>query len=186
MMLEKGYMPYIHSFDHKGPYQYIINWFGDCLSKEYGIWLLEVLFLSITVFVLYKTARLNSSICSSVIVTFAALSLLFPYFEGGNLTEEYAMPLLAIALFIFLDYLKNNRITRYRIILSGACFGIFLLLRPNMITVWAVFCCAAAARLIIQKTYKRLISFIFLFAIGIAIVVFPIGLWLWRNGDLSY
>ena len=61
-------------------------------------------------------SRIVLGINESVITVFTAMSLMFGYFEGGNLTEEYAMPFIAISLFIFIDYFLNGTISRIRLI----------------------------------------------------------------------
>ncbi len=100
MMMEKGYMPYKNSFDHKGPLLYILNWIGNNISAYNGIWEIELIFLAVTIFMIYKIARLSCKGNSAMIVMLVSLSLLFGYFDGGNLTEEYAMPFLTIGIFI--------------------------------------------------------------------------------------
>lgn len=139
LMMEKGYMPYRDSFDHKGPLLYILNWIGNKISSYSGIWVIEFLFMTGTFFMIYKISRLKCNISSSIIVTMFSVSLLFEYFKGGNLTEEYAMIFIAIALYIFLDYLINHKVTKIRLLVCGFSFGAVLFLRANMIPVWIVF-----------------------------------------------
>ena len=156
-MMEKGYMPYRDTFDHKGPVIYLLNYLGNKISDYRGIWVIEAFFLIVLIFAMYKIARLSCSIISSAITVLLALSILFTYFEGGNLTEEYAMPCIAIALFIFMDYLLNDKISNLRIMSAGIGCGIVLMLRPNMIAVWAVFCLFIFVDLLKERNYKQLI-----------------------------
>ena len=123
MMMEHGYFPYRDSFDHKGPLIYLYNYLGRQIDTYTGIWYVEFASLLVTFIALYKLARLSRiSILQSVITVFTAMSLMFGYFEGGNLTEEYAMPFIAISLFIFIDYFLNGTISKIRLIICGACF----------------------------------------------------------------
>ncbi len=186
LMMERGYMPYRDSFDHKGPVIYILNYLGNKIAYYWGIWVIELICASITIFVMYKIARLSSSIISSAVATLLALSLLFIYFEGGNFTEEYAMPCIAIATYIFLDYIKNYRLSKIRIILAGAGLGGVLMLRPNMIAVWIVFCIYIFVKLATGGKIKDLCNIIILFLIGMGIVILPILVWLALNNDLLY
>ena len=102
MMMEKGYMPYRNSFDHKGPLTYIINYVGRLLSKESGIWFLEYISLVGTCFIMYKITRIfRINLLQSIIAVFMGFSLLFEYFDGGNLVEKWAMPFIAIGIYIF-------------------------------------------------------------------------------------
>jgi hypothetical protein len=111
MMMREGYLPYRDSFDHKGPLLYFFNLWGDCLSEECGVLFFELLSLSITVFAMYKIARLFCGIIPSTVSVFAALSMLFVYYEGGNFTEEYAMPFISVSLLYFLSYIKERVIS---------------------------------------------------------------------------
>lgn len=186
LMMEHGYMPYRDSFDHKGPFIYIINWFGNRISQYRGIWVIEVLAITITIFLMYKIARISCGIIASSITVLTAISLLFIYYEGGNITEEYAMPCIAVGIYIFIDFLLNEVISKVRLILSGICCGIVLMLRPNMIVVWFVFCLLTTALFIYKKEYKKLAELVSLFLIGIVIIILPVAIWLYANDDLSY
>ena len=185
LMMDKGYMPYKDSFDHKGPLLYAINYWGLKVAYYKGVWLFEYIFMIVTFFMSYKIARLKTKIVSSVIIALTAMTLLFSYFEQGNLTEEYAMPFIAIGIFVFLDYLLNNKITWYRIAVSGISMGAVCLLRPNMITVWIVFCTAIFIKKIIEKDWKELLRFVVWFLLGHALIVMPFVVWLATNGALQ-
>lgn len=43
--------------------------------------------------------------------------------EGGNFTEEYAMPFILWSLYIFLDYFLNEKVSGLRILLCGGMFA---------------------------------------------------------------
>ena len=44
LMIDKGYMPYKDSFDHKGPLIYVLNYWGLKISYYRGVWLFEMMF----------------------------------------------------------------------------------------------------------------------------------------------
>lgn len=185
LIMEKGLMPYKNSFDHKGPLLYIINWFGNRLSPYRGVWIIEFQFMMITIVMLYKTARLVCEKISSTVVVFTSFSLLYTYFNEGNLTEEYAMTFISVAVFIFLDYLNNNKISNLRLIICGFCLGCTLLLRPNMIAVWAVMCTAILIKTFFDKDWVALRRFVGWFSLGMAIIIVPIIIWLGVNDALE-
>lgn len=185
-MMSKGFMPYRDSFDHKGPLLYILNWFGnDFLACGGGIWTLEWLFLMGTIILMYKTARIICQIFPAVIINLMAISLLFNYFQGGNLTEEYAMLFIAIAIYIFVDYLRNDRVTKLRLVVCGASFSGILLLRPNMIAIWVVICITIFSQLVISKNWKKLWEFSRYFLMGVLLILLPIIVWLIVNHALQ-
>ena len=166
-MWERGYIPYKDSFDHKGPLLYIINLFGNKLLPVFGIWLIELGFLTIAFWGMYKISRMLCDTFASVVVLLIASSPLFKYYEGGNLTEEYAMLFIVIALYIFMKYELRNSIWKGDLVVSGVCLGFTLLLRPNMIAVWFVFCVAIFVSLIRQSKWSTLIKYVGWFSLGI-------------------
>lgn len=187
MMMERGFMPYRDSFDHKGPLLYIINYLGKQVSPVWGLWFIEVIFMWTNLFMMYRIARLVCGhIASCGIMTLSTLPmLLHNYFEGGNFVEEYAMPFIAAALYIFLDYLLNGRISKPRLIICGACMGCVCLLRVNMIPVWIVFCIYIFIRCIREREFASLGRFICFFLIGFCIATFPVLAWLGLNGAFT-
>ncbi len=185
MMMDKGYMPYKDTFDHKGPLIYAINYWGLKISYYRGVWLFEAICMTITLFMLYKIARLRTKITSSVLVVLTAMGLLFDCFQGGNYTEEYAMPFIAISEYIFLDYLLNEHLSRRRIAISGFSMGVACMLKPNTIAVWIVFCVAIFFRKLFEKDWKQLGQFVLWFLIGFSVVVLPCIVWLAANGALQ-
>ena len=184
MMMRKGYMPYRDSFDHKGPLLYIINYWGDKISLYRGVWVFAALL--ITIFFMYKIARLLCSEINSFCVIITATTPLFGYYEGGNFTEEYAMPFIALSLYYFLKYYLSNDIKASNIFICGISCGGGLLLRPNMITVWIVFCIAIVINNIGRKQWKHHLGrFTIWFTFGLCSIVLPICIWLSLNGVLD-
>lgn len=185
LMMEKGYVPYRDSFDHKGPLLFILNFLGNKISYYTGIWFIEFIFLAIAFFSVYKIARLFCNIWQSFAAFFVAMILMCGYFEGGNLVEEYAMTFISVSLCIFIDYFENNKITCLRLLVCGASFAGTLMLRPNMIAVWFVMCLAVLFKAIAEKNYKGLFKFIGWFVLGMALIIIPIIIWLYCNGALQ-
>lgn len=185
MVMRNGGMPYKDTFDHKGPLLYIIDYFGDLLSPSRGIWVFEFLFLIITLFALYKTARLFCDEVLSFVVVYFSAALLFAYFGYGNLVEEYAMPFIAIGQYIFIDYLVNDVISKGRLIVCGFSLAAILMLRPNMIGLWIVMCLLILGELILAKDFRLLGEFSLWFIIGMAILILPIIIWLAAGGALN-
>ncbi|MDE7418082.1 MAG: hypothetical protein K2N44_17575 [Lachnospiraceae bacterium] len=184
-VMSKGGMPYKDAFDHKGPLLYLINYLGLMVSYNHGVWCMEFVFMAVFLVCAYKIARLFCGRGVSCFLTAVAVAPLEYYYEGGNLTEEYAMPFLAIALYLFIDYFLNEKINSFRLILCGGCFSAVLMLRANMISVWMVFCIAV---LVWNIKQKRAIPWNFLlwFLVGCMIVMLPIVIWLLYGKAFSY
>lgn len=186
LMMERSYMPYRDTFDHKGPLLYIINYLGRNISEYRGIWVIEYLFLLATMVTLYFISKIVIDNCAQAMVAvFTAFSLLFRYFDLGNFTEEYAMLFIAIGLFIFLDYVLNDRVSSFRLTVCGICFGAVCLLRVNMIALWIVYCFSIFFTCIVKKEFNALRKFIIYFLGGFCLIVAPIVIWLWMNNALG-
>ena len=185
LMMSKGYTPYIHSFDHKGPFIYLINYIGLLINGYRGTFVIELISLSITMIYLFKIARLKCNKLVSFILVILGITLLSNYFEGGNLTEEYALPFISISLYIFLDYILNKIVNKKRLIICGLSCSLVFLLRPNMISTWIVFPIYILIKTIINKDYKNLKQFIIYFLLGFAVGVIPFIIWLLSNHALS-
>lgn len=182
LYMDEGYMPYKDTFDHKGPLIYLYNWIGMQISYWRGIWVIEFLSLTSTFLIFYKIARLFCNRKFSILTLLIVTVPLNLYFDGGNMSEEYALPYIAAALYIFIDYFLNNIINRKRLIICGLSFGAVCLLRINMIPVWIVFCIAVLIDCLRLKNYKKIGYFISYFLIGIGIICIPILMWLICRG----
>jgi 4-amino-4-deoxy-L-arabinose transferase-like glycosyltransferase len=184
-VMHKGMMPYRDTFDHKGPVIYIINWLGQCISSAWGIWVIEVFFLTVTFWLFYRIARICAGRLYSYATVLICASLLFDYFDKGNLVEEYALPFLTCALFIFLDYFIREKITVSRLLLCGCSFGVVLLLRPNMIAIWVVFCIAVFVKEAKNRGWNHIGKFLMFFLLGACVILIPVLAWLAAGGALS-
>lgn len=103
-----------------------------------------------------------------------AVSPLFECFEGGNLTEEYALPFIAASIWIFLDYFINNNINTIRLILCGLSFAAVLLLRANMVAIWIVMCIAVLVKCIRDGCIKELVKYLIFFISGALALILPV------------
>lgn len=182
LAMSKGEVMYRDCFDHKGPLTYFINYLGMSLSYYKGIWMVEILFLLGTVWGIYKIAHMFCGRICSLATTFIVVTPLLDCLEGGNFTEEYAVPLILWSLYIFLDYFLNEKISGMRIFWCGFLFSCVSMLRANMIAVWLVFCVAVLIQKLYQKKAKELLGFLGWFLLGCMVVLAPIALYLCVNG----
>lgn len=184
-MMKYGYLPYKDTFDHKGPLLYFINLAGLYIDDKWGIWVIEFLFLAVTCIFMYKTFRLWAGRFISVLVILISFSSFGDYFYGGNFTEEYSLPFIAVSLYIFLDYFKNDKITTLRLLICGMSFGAVLLLRPNNAGLWPVMCLAVIISGISKKQYKSLLKYIMWFMVGSIALAGPFFIWLVNKGIIT-
>ena len=184
VMMKNGYMPYRDSFDHKGPLLFIINYLGLLLCADHGLWFVELAFMIFNCFGIYKISRLCCNEFLSIIVILVSLQPLFLFFGGGNKAEEYAMPLIAWSLYIFIDYFKTETISKIRLLACGACCGATLMIQANMASMWVVFCIGVLVSTVANKQTEKLGFFLLYFCIGLLAVVLPIIIWLAANDSL--
>lgn len=178
----QGKTPYVDIFDHKGPILYLINALGQLLIPgRMGIFLIQILALTTSLFFLFRLAKLFVSGGLSFVFLLISLGILGFFFEGGNLSEEWSLPFIIIPVYLAMHYFvkKNDKSHPiYYSIIYGLCFGIVFFIRPNDsvaqvggvifgITIWLIY----------QKRYKNLMYTIVAFSVGIAIITTPIIIW---------
>ncbi len=177
-----GGIPYRDTFDHKGPLVYLLNAIGILISYQKGIWGVELVTLFATFAIMYKISRLLCSRLVSIGILLLSSSLLFKYFEHGNLSEEFALPFIAAAIYIFTDYFIHAKISNLRLVICGLSLGAVCLLRVNMIPVWVVMCIGVLIHCITKRQIKEIFRFLAFFLIGFSIIILPVAVWLTANG----
>ena len=108
--MKAGKVPYLDLFDHKGPVLYFIQYLGVLIAEKNftGVWILEVLNILATAALMLKLGQITggkqSSIRLAILVVLGACG--WKVWQGGNLTEEYALPWITLAAVIFTDFLN--------------------------------------------------------------------------------
>lgn len=188
--MRNGAVPYSELFDHKGLLLYFIEYLGLCIGNGsfVGVWVLEVVNLFVTALFLFKITQLFSR---KKIVCYGAVSIVlctlncYIVYEGGNLTEEYALPWIALALYIFLKYFMEGSYRFYEIVLLGISFVAVLLLRVNMVAVWAAFLPVVLIEMLLGKKWKDIGKCIAGFVLGIVVGMLPFVLYALMTGCMQ-
>ena len=175
--LLSGLVPYQDIWDHKGPAIFFINFLGLSTGLgRWGVWLIQIIFVTLTLFILYRLLRKNTGVFGVFTGLFVFSTLFFSFIDGGNMVEEYAiLPGLA-SLLLFKD-LEENPVSerRLRLIGIGLLTGFTFLLRPNLISTLVCISFYLLVEGLIKKDLKSsLFSLSFLAAgfIGIVALVF--------------
>jgi len=183
-----GQTMYKDIVDHKGPFLYVIDAAALFIfnGKFIGIWIFEIISLFIASIMMYKTARLLAGKIFSFLAVITAILFLVPLLVGGNITEEWALPFISIATYIFVAYLKDNKpLGIVSLLILSLTFVLTFMIRPNMAAVWAGFGIVLLVKWIVEKKYKELIrnlSFLSLFAL---LFMLPFFLYFYFKGALS-
>ena len=107
----KGYVPYRDLFEQKGPLLIFLHTFGAAISYRsfIGIWIFELINCFFFLYLSYKTAALFFGQKSAAVIPFLAAVIFSPYaFRTGDTGEEFALPLIAFALYIGFKSIKGN------------------------------------------------------------------------------
>ena len=187
-MLE-GKLPYRDLFDHKGPILYLIEVLGLRLSRgnTNGVWVLEVLNLLVTAILMLRLSFLEAeNRTSSYLALLTAAGICgWKVWQGGNFTEEYALPWISLAAFIFFRFFLTGIYSRCDIILLGFSFALVFLLRANMVAAWAALLPPVLIRFLREERFSDIGKCLALFLLGAAAVFLPLLLWAGKTGCLS-
>ena len=176
-----GKMPYLNSFDHKGPLLYILELVCISISKQYGIWIMDVIVLSISFILFYKILVLKNRRVTSVIITITAALSLAEFYGKGNIAELFAMPFIALSCYIYACYFYHKTATKISLLLFGISFAAVLLLRVNLVAPWCVFCLAILIESICNHSLSNISFYIRWFLLGTGLLLIPFFLWLLIN-----
>ena len=181
-----GGMPYRDTFDHKGPLIYLIDALGLAINEQIGIWIIELITIFVIFLFTYKIARiLRCSVFLSCFIVSIGVFFLSCYFQGGNLTEEYACAFIIISLYYFLNYFICGEVKKVELVLCGISFASVCMLRANMIALWIIMCIGVMVERICKHCEKDICKLLYWFLIGTAIVIIPILIWLIRNNAFN-
>ena len=120
--MNNGKIMYTEIFDHKGPIIFILNYIGVLLSTANftGVYMIEFLSLFLFFVFTYWLSKLWLQNYESLIPLIVEAIVLVFFLEGGNLTEEYALPFIAYSLYVFIKFHKfNKKIVWYEILFLG-------------------------------------------------------------------
>lgn len=178
--------------DHKGPLIFLMDAMGILLTQGrlVGIWFLEVLSLYVASIYTYRTARLLFDRIISLMATWLCLLFLTPVLMGGNLTEEWALPYIAIALYIFVKHLKSNReLTYTQLFVLSLTFVMAFLLKVTYVCVWCAFGLVIVVNMVKDRKYGLLVKYLVSILMFILLVMMPFVLYFMYHdalGDAYY
>lgn len=169
-----GKLPYRDLFDHKGPVLFYLNALGlGMAGGKVGLWVLNTLFLSATLSLVYRISRLFSSAKRSFGIALFSLLYWAIFSEGGNLSEGYALPAVALSLYLVLRLCQNPQKT-FAGYFVGICFAWMFLLRMNdaVMLPGGLFAGFFLYGLV-QKRYRQILVATLWFLVGTATLILP-------------
>lgn len=131
-LLLQGETPYVDFIANTPPLIFLIEagvlWLSN--GQLGGLWVASWLGFSATVLLVAAVCRRWYGAALGALVAVALAATLHPLLEGGNLTETYALPLQATALFLAVRAVERGRELPTAAAL-GALSALCLLLRPT-------------------------------------------------------
>ena len=186
--MAEGKLPYRDLFDHKGPFLYLIQRLGIGMTPGCytGVWLLELLGMAVSAVYMLKLAGLVTENREEAYLTVLAVlgASGWMVWQGGNFTEEYALPWIACAALICCSFFETGTYRPRDILLLGASFAAVLMLRANMVAVWACYIPIVVVLLLKEKRFSDLGRCTILFLSGALLLTLPFVIWAARAGFL--
>lgn len=186
-----GKVPYVDIFDHKGPLLFYINALGLLISRSYGILLLQVVNMTVTMWFLYLIASLFVNKRASMVMVIVALVFYSGLISEGNQCEEWMLASVTVSLYMALKIVRDDMpLTVVKSFLFGLFFGIVFFIRTNdaVSTVGGVFFGLCIYQ-IVQKKFRPLLMGCMAFLVGFLVVASPIVILYCAKGaynDLMY
>ena len=188
--MHMGDVPYRDLFDHKGPLLFFIQYFGLFLSGEsfFGVWIIELICLTLSIYFTYRILQLldsHNTILDFLTILFSFLVIGLQLFEGGNITEEYALPAVTFFCYVFLKFIKTGVCSKWEAFFSGLGFISVCLIRINMVGVWMVGLPLITGILFFKKQVRVLLGYILWFIAGVLTILLPCILYLLATNSFS-
>lgn len=187
----EGVLPYSGLFDHKGPAIFWIDMFGYSLAgNRYGILLCQFIGLIVTEIFTYKLLRRALNRKNALFITGLTLVALMYNYDGGNMTEEYALPFVTVSIYYLFSWTEDaNNKKKYEhnwkyAFIYGLTFSFCIMTRVTN----AVGVCAGVLVitivLIIHGKWKNLFLNVCSFLLGTAALIIPFCIYFGSKGHL--
>ena len=182
--ITRGQLPYRDFVDNKGPLLYLINAAGLKIGGFTGIWIVEFIFLFVSVLFAYKTALFFGDKLRALLGTIFSFVVLLAFYTVSAGTELYVLPFLMISLFIFTKYFlsSSGTISFGELVVLGGSFVCAIMIRLNVFPMWAGFCIVIFIESITRHRFALLGKYAVGFFAGIALAGIPVFLYLHLNG----
>lgn len=182
----QGKLPYRDAWESKPPAIFYLNAFGLWLGhgSRWGIWAVEMFFLATAVYFSIRVMENLWGLWPAVFGTLVWLFGLHASIMGGNLTEEYPLPLHFISLILFLKLLENPKKHIFSFLL-GFAFSAAFLFRPNNAATEAVILLVVLVFQVFQKNSRNFFAHLLGAALGAVLPIAVTALYFWAHGLLN-
>lgn len=201
LMIRRGKVLYSEIWDNKGPVLFFIQAIGTLKGTHNAditlTFLMQILSMFLSVFFLYlgdfNVHRGKDHIIGSILFLLCSMSVFCILIEGGNLSEEWSLPMISCSLYFFIKYAvkakdEPNHPCRYAFI-HGICVGVLAFIRVNNAVSIFAGVLTVGIYLIIQRKWQNILANILSGIAGLAVVAVPVCLYFWSHnalGDMLY
>ena len=181
----RGYIPYRDIFEIKGPLFIFINMAAEWISSQYGLYLLQVLALWISMIFAYYTAKEIGGPVVGIISAFATVFLYLLVTDEGALVEDFNLPFLMLSTWLVVKYINScetgiEHPPKYAFVHGVTCAASLAMRVTNCLSICCfVFC--ISVYLLIKKRYKNLALNGTAFIGGALVVIAPFVLYFAMN-----
>ena len=187
-----GAMPYRDAFDHKGPLLFFINMLGFLLGggTRYGIVILQIICLSISLYYVIKISRLATASRSWGIFNVLIFLVFYSFaYIDGNGSQEYNLPFIIIPVYLALSYFSSENARQGKhnpiyALIYGLGAGASLMIQASNVVLICPCILVVGFTLIKNRQYKLLLQNLLYGAAGVAILTLPFVLYFALNGAL--
>ena len=166
-----GKVVYIDYYDNKGCLLYFIHALGLWLGGDFALMLMQVISLTVTLFIWNKMLALNCAEKERVIGLCIALVLLVCFYGAGDQTQEWCLPFISYPLLVYYRaYKSKTEIRPLQMVLIGLCFGIITFIQVNNACAFLGFIVWLWIQFLIKKDFRKLVTSIGCFMAGWLVV----------------
>lgn len=186
--LVRGLVPYKDVFDHKGPFLYLIYAIAALISfKNFiGVYIIEIINCFFFLFLSLKTFKLYSNKSLYLIPFEGFLVYSSMAFDRGGSAEEFCLPFLAFAIYVFIKTIRNNELPDFKdSLLIGITSGCIIWIKFNFFALYIGFLIPYALLSYKKKCFQKLIKTIFSMCLGILISTIPYFIYFGINSAIK-
>lgn len=168
--MAQGDVLYVDIWDHKGPVLFLFQWLAQVLVPgRLGLFVIQVLLLYASLSLIAAFARRFVGPLLAVAVLACTVGYLAPAYEHGNLSEEFSMPFIVLALVILTrEWVTGTRPSLWLFGVAGVAFAAVVFIRiNNALPIFAAFVAGFVWMLVAKRPLLRPL----LFAVGGFLVI---------------
>lgn len=177
----EGKIPYVDVFDHKGPVIFFINMLGYQFTGNYlGVLAIQFVSMFFLCKLIQKFLFLENKTSGKYrFFLVLTLGILACFYECGNLTEEYILPLLTLSLYYQVLFLKDplSQHNPMHSFVYGLCTAVAFLTRitnaiPVLIGIFVIL-----VLLVCRRKWKNILQNAAAYLIGFGVLTLPFVLY---------